>query len=136
MGAYFWMKKMDKQIINTNKAPQAIGCYSQAVKMNDTIYLSGQIGLNPQTMLLDVDFEKQTHQVFKNLQSVVETANITFKNIVKLNIYVTDMNNFAFVNKIMSEYFSEPYPARAVVGVKDLPKGALIEADAIAVTYS
>lgn len=124
---------MNKQVIHTDKAPQAIGCYSQAIKVNNTIYLSGQIGLDPNTMQLDANFEAQTHQMFKNLQAVVSASNVTFADIVKLNVYLTDMSNFALVNKIMSEYFTEPYPARAAIGVKELPKGALIEADGVVV---
>lgn len=122
-----------KEIITTTDAPQAIGVYSQAVKVGNTVYLSGQIGLDPKTMEMVSGIEEQTKQVFKNLKAVIEAANGSFKDIVKLNIYLTDMNNFAIINKIMSENFVEPYPARAAIGVKELPKGALVEADGILV---
>lgn len=124
---------MVKQIIHTDDAPQAIGCYSQAVKVGNTVYMSGQIGLDPKTMELADGFEKQTHQVFKNLYAVAKAAGGNLANIAKLNVFLTDMNNFAIVNKIMAEYFSEPYPARAAIGVKELPKGAIVEADAVMV---
>lgn len=124
---------MTKEIIHTDKAPKAIGAYSQAVKINNTVYLSGQIGLNPETMEMVVGIENQTEQVFKNLKAVVEASGAKFANIVKLNIYLTDMSNFAIINQTMSKYFTEPYPARAAVGVKELPKGALVEADGIIV---
>lgn len=122
---------MTKQIIHTDKAPKAIGCYSRAVKVGNTVYLSGQVGLDPITMELVEGIEKQAHQVFKNLQAVVNAADGTLDDIVKLNIYLTDMANFATINQVMAEYFHEPYPARAAVGVKELPKGALVEADGI-----
>jgi reactive intermediate/imine deaminase len=124
---------MMKQIINTKDAPQAIGCYSQAVKVNKTVYLSGQIGLDPKTMELVEGFENQAHQMFKNLCAVIDAASGNNQDIAKINIYLTDMGNFAIVNQIMPKYFNEPYPARALLGVKELPKGALIEADAIMV---
>lgn len=120
-------------IIHTDKAPKAIGVYSQAVKINNTVYLSGQIGLNPETMEMVTGIENQTEQVFRNLRAVVEASGATFANIVKLNIYLTDMNNFGIINQVMAKYFNEPYPARAAVGVKELPKGALVEADGIVV---
>lgn len=124
----------NKAIINTDKAPKAIGTYSQAVKANNTVYLSGQIPLNPETMeLVEGDFAAQTHQVFKNLQAVCEAADGSLADIVKLNIFLTDLNNFATVNEIMSQYFNEPYPARAAIGVKELPKGAVVEADGVMV---
>lgn len=124
----------NKAVINTKNAPQAIGTYSQAVKVNNTIYLSGQIPLDPATMtLVDGGFAEQTHQVFKNLRAVCEAANGSLNQIVKLNLYLTDLNNFATVNEIMAEYFQSPYPARAAVGVKELPKGAQVEADGIMV---
>ncbi len=119
------------KIIHSADAPQAIGCYSQAVKTGNTVYLSGQIGLNPQTMILVDGFTEQVHQVFKNLQSVCIASGGTLTNIVKLNLYVTDMTNFAELNQIMAEYFTDPYPARAAIGVSQLPKAALIEADGI-----
>lgn len=124
---------MTKEIIHTDKAPKAIGVYSQAVKVNNTVYLSGQIGLNPETMEMVVGIENQTEQVFKNLKAVVEASGAKLSNIVKLNIYLTDMNNFAIINQTMAKYFNDPYPARAAVGVKELPKGALVEADGIVV---
>ena len=124
---------MTKQIINAQNAPLAIGCYSHAVKVNSTVYLSGQIGLDVNTMTLVDGFTKQVHQVFKNLQSVCIAADGTLADIVKINLYVTDMANFAELNQIMAEYFVTPYPARAVIGVAQLPKGALVEADAIMV---
>jgi len=124
----------NKAIINTDKAPKAIGTYSQAVKVNNTVYLSGQIPLNPETMeLVDGDFAAQTHQVFKNLKAVCEAADGSLANIVKLNIFLTDLSNFATVSDVMAEYFVEPYPARAAIGVKELPKGSVVEADGIMV---
>ena len=124
----------NKAIISTDKAPQAIGTYSQAVKANNTVYLSGQIPLDPETMtLVDGDFATQAHQVFKNLQAVCEAADGSLADIVKLNIFLTDLNHFATVNDIMAQYFSQPYPARAAIGVNELPKGAVIEADGIMV---
>lgn len=123
---------MAKQIISTDKAPQAIGTYSQAVKVNNTVYLSGQIPLVPETMeLLQGDIEQQIHQVFKNLSAVAEAAGGGFSDIVKLNIFLTDLSHFPVVNQVMAEYFSEPYPARAAIGVAELPKGAGVEMDAI-----
>lgn len=124
----------NKAIISTDKAPEAIGTYSQAVKTNNTVYLSGQIPLDPKTMtLVDGDFAVQTHQVFKNLRAVCEAADGTLADIVKLNIFLTDLSNFATVNEVMAEYFEAPYPARAAIGVKELPKGAVVEADGIMV---
>jgi reactive intermediate/imine deaminase len=124
----------NKAIISTDQAPAAIGTYSQAVKTNSTVYLSGQIPLDPATMILvDGDFATQAHQVFKNLQAVCEAADGSLGDIVKLNVFLTDLNNFAIVNEVMAQYFSEPYPARAAVGVKALPKGAVVEADGIMV---
>jgi reactive intermediate/imine deaminase len=124
---------MQKEIINTKNAPSAIGTYSQAIKAGNTVYLSGQIGLNPSTMEMLEGVEQQTHQVFKNMQSVVEASGGTMQDIVKLNIYLTSMSNFAIINQVMAEYFTEPYPARAAIGVSELPKGALVEADGIVV---
>lgn len=124
----------NKAIISTDQAPKAIGTYSQAVKTNNTVYLSGQIPLDPETMtLVEGDFATQAHQVFKNLKAVCEAADGSLADIVKLNIFLTDLSNFATVNEVMSQYFSEPYPARAAVGVKELPKGAIVEADGIMV---
>ncbi len=120
---------MTKTVINTMNAPAAIGTYSQAIKKNNIIFLSGQIGLDPKTMTLVEGIEAQVHQVFKNLIEVIKASNTTVENLVKLNIYLTDLDHFSMVNEIMAIYFKEPYPARAAVGVKSLPKGALIEAD-------
>lgn len=124
---------MAKQIISTPHAPQAIGTYSQAVRARDTVYLSGQIGLDPNTMQLVEGIEAQVHRVFKNLKAVAEASGGSLAEVVKLNIFLTDLGNFALVNTIMAEYFSEPYPARAAVGVASLPRGALVEADAVMV---
>lgn len=124
---------MTKQIISTSHAPQAIGTYSQAVRAGDTVYLSGQIGLDPATMQLVEGIEAQVHRVFKNLKAVAEAASGSLADVVKLNVFLTDLGNFALVNSIMAEYFSEPYPARAAVGVASLPRGALVEADAVLV---
>ncbi len=123
---------MAKTIINTDKAPQAIGTYSQAVKVNNTVYLSGQIPLVPETMeMVDGDIEAQIHRVFQNLTAVCEAAGGHLKDIVKLNIFLTDLSNFATVNKVMAEYFEQPYPARAAIGVSQLPKDADVEMDGI-----
>jgi reactive intermediate/imine deaminase len=124
---------MSKTIIQTNGAPAAIGTYSQAVKVGSTVYLSGQIGLDPATMQLMDGIEAQVHRVFKNLQAVCEAAGGSLSDIVKINIFLTDLANFALVNSIMAEYFAQPYPARAAVGVASLPRGALVEADAVLV---
>ena len=118
-----------KKIIKTENAPAAIGTYSQAVKKGNIVFLSGQIPLDPKSMDLVEGIENQIHQVFKNLLSVIEAAEASVNDLVKLNIYLTDLNNFALVNSIMEKYFSEPYPARAAVGVASLPKGAQVEAD-------
>lgn len=124
---------MAKQIIQTDHAPQAIGTYSQAVRCGDTVYLSGQIGLDPASMTLVEGIEAQIHQVFQNLSAVCQAAGASLAGVVKLQIYLTDLSHFGQVNEIMAEYFSQPYPARAAVGVAELPKGALVEADAIVV---
>jgi len=124
---------MSKQIIATDNAPAAIGTYSQAVRVGDTVYMSGQIGLDPATMTLVDGFEAQTQRVFTNLKAVAEAAGGSLADAVKLNIYLTDLSNFAKVNEIMATYLDQPYPARAAVGVKELPKGALVEADAVLV---
>ncbi|QDF95632.1 reactive intermediate/imine deaminase [Azoarcus sp. DD4] len=124
---------MSRSIVSTPNAPAAIGTYSQAVNANGTVYLSGQIGLDPATMQLVEGFEAQTVRVFENLKAVAEAAGGSLGDVVKLNIYLTDLANFAKVNEIMARYFSEPYPARAAVGVKELPKGAVVEADAVLV---
>jgi reactive intermediate/imine deaminase len=124
---------MTKQIIQTADAPQAIGTYSQAVKVGDTVYLSGQIGLDPTTMQMVEGIEAEVHRVFKNLQAVAGASGGSLADIVKLNIFLTDLSHFALVNTIMAEYFKQPYPARAAVGVASLPKGASIEADGVMV---
>ncbi|MGZ4980342.1 MAG: RidA family protein [Methylobacter sp.] len=125
---------MIKQIIQTDKAPQAIGTYSQAVKVDHTVYLSGQIPLVPETMtIIEGDISAQITQVFDNLQAVAEAAGGDFSDIVKLNIFLTDLANFPLVNEIMGHYFQEPYPARAAIGVAALPKAADVEMDAIMV---
>lgn len=120
---------MTKEIISTENAPKAIGTYSQAIKKNNIVFLSGQIGLDPKTMELVDGIENQINQVFKNLLSVIEAAGGKKSDIVKLNIFLTDLSHFVMVNEIMKQYFDSPYPARAAVGVAQLPKGALIEAD-------
>ncbi|MDT0596348.1 RidA family protein [Glaciecola petra] len=125
---------MSKSIIQTNKAPAAIGTYSQAVKAGNTVYLSGQIPLIPDTMnMVSESFEEQAHQVFKNISAVVEAAGGSTSNLVKVNIFLTDLGKFASVNEIMAQYFTEPYPARAAVQVSALPKAAQIEIDAVMV---
>ena len=123
---------MDKQIISTSSAPQAIGTYSQAVKAGNTVYLSGQIPLLPKTMgLIDGDIRAQIIRVFDNLSAVCEAAGGSLADIVKLNIFLTDLSHFLIVNEIMTTYFSEPYPARAAIGIASLPKDAQVEIDAI-----
>jgi reactive intermediate/imine deaminase len=120
--------------INTTNAPQAIGTYSQAIKVNNTVYLSGQIPLIPDTMALNTgDMAAQIRQVFDNLQAVAQASGGNLANIVKLNIFLTDLSHFALVNEIMAEYFQQPYPARAAVGVASLPKDVPVEMDAILV---
>jgi len=123
---------MTKEIIQTNQAPQVIGTYSQAVKVGHTVYLSGQIPLVPKTMMLiEGDIAAQITQVFDNLKAVAEAAGGDLGDIVKLNVFLTDLANFPIVNEIMGLYFQEPYPARAAVGVAALPKDAGVEMDAI-----
>lgn len=124
---------MNKRIISTPNAPAAIGTYSQAVAAGNTVYVSGQIGLEPATMTMVEGFEAQTIRVFENLKAVAMAAGGSLADAVKLNLYLTDLANFGKVNEIMSRYFQQPYPARAAVGVKELPRGALIEADAVLV---
>ena len=125
---------MSKTIIHTDKAPAAIGAYSQAVRAGDTVYLSGQIALVPETMqLAGDDFETQANQVFKNLQAVCEAAGGSLDNVVKVNAYLTDLADFAIFNQVMERYFTKPYPARAAVGVANLPRGAVVEAEAVRV---
>lgn len=122
-----------KEIIQTNGAPAAIGTYSQAVKVGNTVYLSGQIGLDPATMQMVDSIEAQIHRVFSNLKAVTEAAGGSLADVVKLNIYLTDLTHFVLVNTIMAEYFAQPYPARAAVGVASLPRAALVEADGVMV---
>lgn len=124
---------MSRQIISTDRAPAAIGTYSQAVKVGNTVYLSGQIPLDPATMQLVEGFEAQTRRVFDNLKAVAEAAGGGFKDFVKVNIYLTDLANFPKVNEIMAEYFAQPYPARAAVGVAALPRGSLVEIEGVMV---
>jgi reactive intermediate/imine deaminase len=124
---------MSKTIVATPDAPQAIGTYSQAVNVNGTVYLSGQIGLDPASMQLVDGIEAQIHQVFTNLRAVATAAGGGLSDVVKLNVFLTDLGHFAKVNEIMAEYFRQPFPARAAVGVKELPRGALVEADAVMV---
>ncbi len=125
---------MKKTVIQTALAPAAIGTYSQAIKLDNTVYLSGQIPLVAETMLLVNDqIEAQINQVFKNISAVAAAAGGSLTDIVKLNIYLTDMSDFALVNELMAVYFTEPYPARAAVGVAELPKGSLVEMDAVMV---
>ncbi len=123
---------MSKSIIQTDKAPKAIGTYSQAVKAGTTVYLSGQIPLVPETMeLISDDFAQQATQVFENIVAVCEAAGGSTNDLVKVNIYLLDLGNFATVNEIMAKYFNQPYPARAAIGIKELPKGAQIEIDGV-----
>jgi reactive intermediate/imine deaminase len=125
---------MKKTFIETNQAPQAIGTYSQAVKVDDTVYLSGQIPLDPETMeIIEGDISVQVKQVFDNLNAVAKAAGGHLFDIVKLNVYLIDLSHFPIVNEIMSEYFDKPYPARAAVGVAALPKGVGVEMDAVMV---
>lgn len=124
---------MSRTIIATTNAPAAIGTYSQAVKVGDTVYMSGQIGLNPATMQLEEGIDAQIVRVFDNLKAVAEAAGGSLNDAVKVNVFLTDLGNFAKVNEAMTRYFAEPFPARAAVGVAALPKGALVEADAVLV---
>lgn len=125
---------MAREIIHTNKAPKAIGTYSQAVKVGETVYLSGQIPLVPDTMeFVEGNMEAQIRQVFDNLNAVAEAAGGSLQDVVKLNIFLTDLGHFALVNQVMADYFCEPYPARAAVGVASLPKDADVEMDAVLV---
>ena len=130
---------MKKHIISTSKAPAAVGTYSQAVAVigGTSIYLSGQIPLVPETMeVVEGNIEAQIHQVFKNLIAVCQEAGGDLSNIVKLNIFLTDLNNFAVLNEIMASYFDQPYPARAAIGVNELPKGVSVEMDGVMVIDS
>ena len=125
---------MTKDIIQTDQAPPAIGTYSQAIKVDRTVYLSGQIPLSPTTMqLVEGDISRQIEQVFDNLQAVAEAAGGGLDDVVKLNVYLTDLSHFPVVNVIMGRYFQQPYPARAAVGVAALPKNAQVEMDAVMV---
>jgi reactive intermediate/imine deaminase len=122
---------MARKIIHTDSAPKAIGTYSQAVRCGATVYLAGQIGLDPQTMEMVAGVGPQVQRVFENLRAVARAAGGDLKDIVKLTVYLTDLSNFALVNETMATYFSPPYPARAALGVASLPRGALVEMDAI-----
>jgi reactive intermediate/imine deaminase len=124
---------MNKRIIQTPDAPAAIGTYSQAVQVDQTVYLSGQIGLDPESMQLLEGIDAQIHQVFRNLAAVAAAAGGSLGDVVKLNVFLTDLGHFPKVNEIMAGYFGQPYPARAAVGVAALPRGALVEADAVMV---
>ena len=124
---------MPKTIVATTNAPAAIGTYSQAVRAGNTVYLSGQIGLDPASMQLADGIEAQIHQVFGNLRAVAIAAGGSLADVVKINVFLTDLGHFAKVNEIMAQYFGQPYPARAAVGVASLPRGALVEADAVMV---
>ena len=121
----------NKFVIQTPDAPAAIGTYSQAVRVDNTVYLSGQIGLDPNTMMLVEGIEAQVQRVFQNLRAVADAAGSSLDDVVKLNIYLTDLAHFGKVNEIMATYFHQPYPARAAVGVASLPRGALVEADGV-----
>jgi reactive intermediate/imine deaminase len=120
-----------KTPIQTKDAPDAIGTYSQAVRAGDAVYLSGQIGLDPATMQLAEGIDAQTHRVFRNLEAVAHAAGMSLEQTVRMTVYLTDLAHFARVNEIMAQYLREPYPARAAVGVAGLPRGALVEVDAI-----
>ncbi len=123
---------MAREIISTDKAPQAIGTYSQAVKVGTTVYMSGQIPLIPETMeMVEGDIKLQIHRVFQNLKAVAEAAGGDLSDVAKLNIFLTDLSNFPHVNEVMAEYFQQPYPARAAIGVAALPKDAGVEMDAV-----
>ena len=123
---------MSKIIINTDKAPQAIGPYSQAVKSKGWLFLSGQIPLTINGEMCEGDFEARTRQVFSNIKGILQSADLTFKSIIKVNVYLIDINNFAVVNHVMEDLFDEPYPARALVQVSVLPKNSEIEIEAVA----
>lgn len=125
---------MNRQAVRSDEAPQAIGSYSQAIRSGNLVFLSGQIPLDPQTMaIVDGDFAARARQVFRNLGAVAEAAGGSLDHVVKLTVYLTDLDNFAAVNSVMAEFFDEPYPARAALGVSALPKAADIEAEAILV---
>lgn len=123
---------MSREIIRTDQAPEAIGTYSQAVKVGGTVYLSGQIGLDPQSMtMVEGDTEIEIRRVFSNLQAVARASGGSLNDLVKLNVFLVDLANFATVNQVMAEYFQQPYPARAAIGVASLPRGANVEMDGI-----
>ena len=123
---------MKKEIINTESAPAAIGTYSQAVKVGNLVFLSGQIAIDPDTQqLVNDEIRVEIQQVFRNLSAVVQAAGATLSEVVKLTIYLTDLKEFPLINELMPEFFSKPYPARAVIGVSELPKQARVEMDAI-----
>lgn len=125
---------MAREIISTDKAPQAIGTYSQAVKVDNTVYISGQIPLVPETMeVVEGDFATHVRRVFQNISAITEAAGGNINDCVKLNIFLTDLNNFATVNEVMAEFFTQPYPARAALEISALPKGVQVEADAVMV---
>lgn len=124
---------MSKTILHTDAAPKAIGAYSQAVRVGNTVYLSGQIGLDPASGVMAEGFDAQAHRVFQNLRAICQAAGGNLADVVKLGVFVTDLANFARLNEIMAEYFTAPYPARAAVQAAALPKGALVEADAVMV---
>ncbi len=125
---------MNKNVIHTHHAPQAVGTYSQAIQVGNLVFLSGQLGIDPASGELLGDFDTQTHQVFRNLRAVCQAAGGDLKDIVRLGVFLTDMACFARFNQIMGEYFTEPYPARAAVQVAGLPKGGRVEAEAIMAT--
>ncbi|MEE9326512.1 MAG: RidA family protein [Cocleimonas sp.] len=125
---------MAREIISTDKAPQAIGTYSQAVKVDNTVYISGQIPLVPETMeVVEGDFAIHVRRVFLNLSAIAEAAGGNINDLVKINIFLTDLNNFTTVNEVMAEFFTQPYPARAALEISALPKGVQVEADAVMV---
>ena len=123
---------MSRKVIHSDNAPAAIGTYSQAVEINGLVFMSGQLPLDPASMeIVDGDFAARAHQVFKNMAAICDAAGGSTDDIVKVNIFLTDLSNFATVNEVMAEYFTEPYPARAAIGVASLPKGTDIEAEAV-----
>ena len=122
---------MKKTAIQTKDAPEAIGTYSQAVRAGDTVYVSGQIGFDPATMQLVEGVEAQIHRVFKNLEAIAKAAGLDLGRAVRMTVYLTDLGHFAKVNEIMAQYVAQPYPSRAAIGVASLPRGALVEIDAI-----
>ena len=125
---------MPKEIISTPNAPQAIGTYSQAVKVDNTVYISGQIPLVPETMqVVEGDFKENARQVFRNLEAITVAAGGNINDLVKINIFLTDLSNFVTVNEVMEEFFTQPYPARAALQISALPKGVSVEADAVMV---